>query len=256
MSHKTYLFHIGKCGGTSIIKALKEYSKLEIIHHIRPESSIFNQNHEIIILIRNPISRFVSAFNFSKAIINFDILKVKNPEDLNITNCIAPDRIRAKIRNQGISFTEDYDKLVSYFDNANSLAEALSSKEHNLNSQAKKLMNYPIEHLYKGIGWYLDNGDFVSQHHKRILKVIRIEYFDEDFQDLLNKKPTLNSPNNKLEKIRKNTSGYSKKLSKKGIESIINWYSASDYKALKELRNKNLINKSYLDECYLYNIKE
>ena len=108
--------------------------------------------------------------------------------------------------------------------------------------------------MYKGIGWYLNNGEFVSQFHQRILKVIRLEYFDEDFQDLLNKKPTLQSLNNKLEKIRKNTSEYSKKLSKKGIESIINWYSATDYKALKELSNKNLIKKSYLNECYLYDI--
>ena len=49
-------------------------------------------------MIRNPIERYVSAFNHSKNLIDFDISKISNPDQLSLENCLAPFHIKNKIK--------------------------------------------------------------------------------------------------------------------------------------------------------------
>lgn len=91
------LIHIGKCGGTFIGKKFK----LNEYHHSRN----YQLNDKYIIWIRNPIKRFVSAFYFSYNIIHTDTTKL-NINNLNLNNCLAPQRIKMK---QNYAFTPRYD---------------------------------------------------------------------------------------------------------------------------------------------------
>ena len=60
-----YIIHIGKCGGGTLIqemrKTVKKYSRC----HCEKPKTIVSKNVKYIILIRDPINRFISAFNFT-----------------------------------------------------------------------------------------------------------------------------------------------------------------------------------------------
>ena len=54
--------HIGKCGGSSVIEELKRKNIKFIEKHVGKVK--FRNNKKYYIIIRNPISRFVSAFDW------------------------------------------------------------------------------------------------------------------------------------------------------------------------------------------------
>lgn len=59
---KTVFIHIGKCGGSTV---RKEFKKNKILFYEKHMTNVkFHRNKKYIIVIRNPISRFVSAFNW------------------------------------------------------------------------------------------------------------------------------------------------------------------------------------------------
>ena len=59
--------HAGKCGGSTIEKLLKINNiKYEIIHC---RTCNFNKNKKYLILLRNPVERFVSAFYWRKYLV-------------------------------------------------------------------------------------------------------------------------------------------------------------------------------------------
>ena len=45
-------------------------------------------------------------------------------------------------------------------------------------------MNSNVEHIFKGIGYYLYNGDVVEKNHKNILFVGTNENLESDFKEL------------------------------------------------------------------------
>ena len=62
MTNPVRLIHIGKCGGMTVSTLLSLRGiKHKAIHVRKP---IFDSAHKYIILIRNPIQRFISAFNW------------------------------------------------------------------------------------------------------------------------------------------------------------------------------------------------
>jgi len=141
-------------------------------------------------------------------------------------------------------FEKKYDELIKYFD----LAESLTSTNKDKREKALELMKYPTEHIFKGIGYYLYNGDFVEKNHKNILFVGTNENLESDFKEL-NKKLGTNYIFNGSENI--NNTKLPKYLSEKAIRNIINWYKG-DYDALHKLAKYNFISKELLKSYYNY----
>ncbi len=221
--------HIGKCGGTSLLTAFKDQGiKLQNFHLTKPE---FNPNHQYIIWIRNPLRRFVSAYNFSAALINFDTSGL-DINKLTIDNCLAPSRIRHKMIH-GHCFESEYEELVLYFQTANNLAESLSHFDQSIRAKAFRLMSYPLEHISKGIGWYLTNGEFIKNHNKNILFVGKVETINADMKRL---SIILNIPAEvKINKVRENDKLLSSYLSPLAVNNLLSFYRETDYKAIREL---------------------
>jgi hypothetical protein len=237
--------HIGKCGGTTINKIFN-FWRIQYHHHRN-----YKENENYIIWLRNPIHRFVSAFYFQYDLINTDI-KNLNIDNLTLDNTLCPYRIKLKMeRNNGITFTKRFDYLINYFKTANNLAESITSDDIEKKKLALELMNSNTEHINKGIGWYLFNGDFIKKNHKKIIFVGSLENMNEDIDKLNN---ILNKKINKNVHIRKNKANHNKYLSEKAIKNILNFYKESDYKALKKLLKYNFITKELFDQYHKYNI--
>ena len=99
--------------------------------------------------MRHPVDRFVSAFEMAKNVHLF-ALDGMNPDDLNLSNCPAPMRLKKKFKKQlPYTFSPLYDSVLEYFSDANHLAESLYSKDSHACSMARIFMNLPQEHLFK-----------------------------------------------------------------------------------------------------------
>lgn len=244
--------HIGKCGGTAINQHFFTSGiHIEEYHLIKP--TIYNSEY-CFSWIRNPIKRFVSAFNHSKNILDFDI-KNCDVENLNLDNCPAPAKILSRVKT-GIAFQEDYDKLFKTFKNANELAESLSSSSKILKDKAKSLMNHPEEHIFKGIGWYLHNGLLIEKFQNQIIFIGRLEHMNNDFDkfsELLGIQQTFKNTKVKPSRVgNKNLPVY---LSKVAIENIKKFYSDTDYKALDILKSKGFISQDTFEDYNEYKIQ-
>jgi len=239
--------HIGKCGGSAIIQHfLNAGINLTEYHLQRPH---WSPRDWYFLWVRNPIKRFVSAFNHSKSILEFDITNC-DPQSLSVENCPDPFKIMNRMKH-GVAFDHSYDELIRGFRSANELAESLTSTSSKLQYEALKTMGYHQEHLYKGIGWYLINGLFVEECYGQILFAGRLEYMKEDFQRLTDKlglHDLLGDSN--LPHIRSNNMPLSKDLSELAIQNIRNFYLKSDYRALNSLRKWGFIDEATVEEYH------
>jgi hypothetical protein len=241
--NKNYEFvHIGKCGGGTIEKLfnLNQY-------HLR--KPVFNNKIKYIIWIRNPLTRFVSAFNMAYHLINLDTSKL-DLNNITLDNCLAPARIKFKlIHKLSYTFDIEYDNLINFFKTPNNLAEALTSDNIEIKNKAYKLMSSNIEHIYLGIGWYLDNGDFIKKYYKNIVMVGKIETMNEDIKKLANIL-NVNISNKKTHwRENKNKDMY---LSDLAIKNLLEFYKNTDYQTLNILYEYNFIDKETLDSYYKY----
>lgn len=228
--------HIGKTGGTF----LRENIEFDGQFHLR--KPVYNLYDFYIIWLRNPISRFVSAFWYVYNIINTDIDNI-DEENLSINNCLSPEHIISK-KHHGHSYDEYYEYLINYFKSPNTLAESLTSYNPGVRKNAINLMEHSCEHLNKGIGYYLDNGNFVEKYHKNIYFVGCIENMD---QDLIKLSDQLNlNLDKKTNRLRHNFNNNDKSLSQLAVKNIINYYKNTDYRALKMLLQYGFIS----DELY------
>ena len=235
------LIHIGKTGGTSV----KNKFKLKQYHLNR--NYFKNENEYYIIWIRNPLKRFVSAFYMSYNLINMDTSNL-NINNLTLKNCLAPGRVRFKMTHNN-TFSERYDYLINYFKTPNELAESITSENIDKKKLALELMNSKKEHIFKGIGWYMYDGDFIKKNHDKIIFVGTCENMDDDIKRLSN---LLNYNISNSNKIRENSSKANDKfLSSKAIKNLIDFYN-TDYKALKELVNYNFISQDIYESYFSY----
>ena len=233
------IIHIGKCGGTSICQETKIPQ-----YHLQRN---YKHDEKYIIWIRNPIKRFVSAFYYVKNVINTDT-KNLNQNNLTLDNCLAPAKILHKMK-YGRTYTKRYDFLVNSFKTANELAESLTSKNLEKKQLALELMNSGIEHIFKGIGWYLYNGDFIEKNHDKIIFVGTCENMVDDMTRLSN---LLNIKINNKKHVRKNTNNNDMFLSPIAIKNILKFYENTDYKALQKLVKYNFITKSLFEKYHHY----
>lgn len=233
------LIHIGKCGGTYIAK---NYNFPEI--HLKRIN--FDSTKLYLIWIRNPLTRFVSAFNMSYDIINtnYDI-----PIDqLTLDNCLDPYRIAIKIRN-GKAFSKRYEYLVNFFGSANRLAEGFYSDDIEIKNKAIELMNCGEEHIGKGLSFYLENGKFITDHKDNILMVGKMETMMEDTNRL---NSLLNVNIMSENKIRENKSQSSKFLSELAISNLLRYYENTEYVTLKVLLDNGFIDESTFESYHVY----
>ena len=184
-------------------------------------------DHRYIIWLRNPLSRFVSAFNFSYALINWDTSKL-NVDELTIENSLAPARMRYRMEHDH-TFSAEYDELITYFETPNRLAESLSHDDPVILERAWRLMKHPLEHISRGIGWYLDDGEFVSKHSDQILFVGRVETMKSDMATLAR---VVGIPLDvRGGQIRKNRMSLDTVLSHLAVGNLHRFYRATDYRA-------------------------
>ena len=238
--------HVGKCGGTSIVhKFLQKKIIIQEFHNERPS---LNEPDWLFMWIRHPLKRFVSAFNHSKELIEIDVNKyVEHPPTLY--NSQAPMKILTKME-KGWAFNYEYDNLVKEFESANALAESLSSSNRKLRGKANRLMQSRVEHIYKGLGWYLDNGLSIEKNHNRILFVGHLEKMEECFETLLERIGVDANEFGKVGHIRNTQSILEKKLSPKGEFNLFNFYQHTDYAALASLKKWGLVDNDVVDSYY------
>lgn len=237
--------HIGKTGGTTINELLeKNVKNYKQYHHTK----YYQKNEKYIIWLRNPINRFVSAFNHSYYGINTDTNQIKT---FDLENCLIPMRMKYSINNPFV-FSKKYDSLMREFKNANHLAESLSSEDTELKKKAIELMMHEEEHLYKGIGWYLDNGNFIEEKHNDIMFVGTLENMKEDISKLSN--ILCVSLDSEL-KLRENVyiDKSMKYLSTLAINNIIEWYKNTDYASLRKLLDYGWITEKIFSSYLMYN---
>lgn len=213
--------------------------------HRRPPRSLPGW---VFLWVRHPMHRFISAFNHSKAILDFDIFGL-DPNNLSIENCPSPARIYSRIK-QGFAFSQEYDLMIRNFESVNSLAESFSSSNSQLIAHAEALFARPEGHISKGIGFHLSNGRWVERHSRRILMVGCLESMTQDFHQLVNLLGLENLsgaiPSHRRKSSKKNDS----QLSIRARRNLANLFRQTEYPALEALATYGHLSKDRV-EFYL-----
>lgn len=164
------LVHVGKCGGTSIAEELRAREfRFDHVHLRRP---VAEPGRRYVVLTRDPVARFVSAFNWRRHLLNEDLLPAAHDDDL-IT------RLRHRAERE----------FLAAFDDANQLAERLVQRGEYEVSATATLMQL-IGHVPQGFAWYL--GDLLDQIEPGQLGgVIATERLTDDSEAVFGFRPTL-----------------------------------------------------------------
>ena len=196
-SSMPWLIHVGKSGGTSVASM----TNLEHKHRKPPEG-----HRKIILWLRNPISRFVSAFNFAKAMVEegkkIGEMSESDIKGLTLDNCPFPEKLKSQWKKKDkYVYSKTIDTLIDKFPNVSSLLEALTSDSLLNRRSAEQIMSYTNTgetfDFFKSLGWYLDNGDWVPSNRHRVIFVGTLENMDEDIrktQRILNKAESASVP--------------------------------------------------------------
>lgn len=224
--------HIPKTAGTSLENYLISNDITFNYFHLIKQHNPSDSADKFITIIRNPFTRFVSAFNYYHTLVsqNLDNISYHN---LNIDNCLSPYFTKKKMETD--SYFESWiDDGILSFKTANELAEALTSDNPDIKSFAHFLCDY--KH-FAGLDFYLD-ADFVEKYHDNIIWIGKQETLDDDMIRLAN---LLNIQNPiPIKKIRENKNAMSKHLSDKAIQNLRNFYH-KDFDSLQLLVEYDLI---------------
>lgn len=215
-----HFLHIGKTGGSSIKTALNNYSNSQYCiycyHHLIKLKHISSKD-KVIFSIRDPIERFVSAFNFAK------------------------DRALPL----GKYFSPTASRYLAYFESADDLALALYSNIENEREIAGKVM-LGIPHLREKYWYWFSNKKYLQERLNNLLFIFNCQNLATDFQYFKEKiifEADIKLPSINDSKANVNFNKHNKKLSKIGIANLRNWYSG-DYEFIEFLKEKKLNSKS------------
>ena len=141
----------------------------------------------------------------------------------------------------GHSYPPVFEKKLLHFQNANHLAESIYEASED-GAIARNLMNDPLEHIAKGLGWYLYNGELVRRHHQRMF-VGTVESMTEDTTRLA-QLLQVDLKRWKMGKLRATAHNPNHTISPLGKHNLRRWYNETDYAALRELKRFGLLKHS------------
>jgi len=212
-----YIVHIGKCGGGSLtIELNKKNIKFALVHCNKPK---IKKDFKYIILIRDPINRFISAFNWKM----FRCLteEGKNYQGMNDAS------------KKNIKEVEGY----KYWKNINNFAENLYDEKGNVNDAAIELIKNS-NHLKFDINFYME--EILPICDKNLCDVIRYEHYKDDINKVFN-----------IESITATSHVYDKRysthVSDRGKKNLRHFLE-KDYNCFHKLREKNIINDEYYQD--------
>lgn len=211
--------HIGKCGGSTVWDAVQKslvvrqnFSSVDRIHIKKPPYKI---HAKYLIVIRNPIQRAISAWNWRSKIVNtFDTEKHK--------------------------FPGEFETLNKYNYNISNIAESLYT-ENKLNaSVVEEFMS--VHHLKENISHYLNDGFLSKIKQEQIWAVFTQETLNEDIYQKLRMEV-----NCRLNKNRPFVDINKKKLTKQAYHNL-NKFLRKDYKCIEKLIHFNKVNNKAIND--------
>lgn len=241
---KVGFVHIGKCGGTEVLRHLKSHVKE--IHWEENPSKWQNYATKWIIWVRNPFARFVSAFWYSYNGINI-------PCDSMIYCPHAP--IQNAEQNGYPSHTDLQKRGFKIFSSPNELAESLYSSDKSISELAQSMLTNGGEHLPCGLSYYLDDGNWIENNNK-ILFVGLCENMEEDIDKMKNKLGNEICWIDKKVKYTRKAQVGNKYLSAKAISNLKKFWRNTEMKTIYKLYTNNYIDfDTFLDyNTYKYTI--
>lgn len=199
------LVHVGKCGGGTINQELAAANyDFEHFHMRRP---VARPDRRYVILARDPVARFVSAFNWRMHLYRTGVLPRADATD-------GLSRLRHRAE----------EEFLQSFENANALAQQLVPADIRDVCPASVLMGL-IGHVPQGFQWYLGRLlDLIEP--RQIAGVVCTERLAEDFARLFGFRPTreLNRP----------AGNFSTHLSEQGRANLVREF-LDEYATLKKL---------------------
>jgi len=206
------MIHIGKTGGTALKAVLSHHNMnrksdpIELYRHEMTLPLLVDSSHvtRAIFFVRDPVSRFVSAFN---------------------------SRLRRDPRKKKLNWSREEEFAFSKFTKPNELAEALSSASQR--RDAERAMR-GIQHVREPLSYYLDSTNFLERNKHRIFFIGRQETFDDDvyfLKRMLGIEPEILPPSSTVDANRTPPT-MSTELTKRAIDNIKAWYE-EDYPILE-----------------------
>ena len=193
-----HLLHIGKTGGTSLTNMLQDIESKKYIIKIHPHEFSLKEvpkEDAAVFFLRYPLDRFVSGF-YSR--------KRKGQPTYNVPWNSAEE----------LAFT--------LFETPNSLAEALSSDDEAIKTDAIKAMK-GIRHVNSHFKDWLVETDYLKSHQKQLFFIGFQEHFNEDVKTLY-QKLTGKTWNQEVIKSHQTSLSEDKNLSELAKENLSNWY--------------------------------
>lgn len=197
--------HIGKTGGTLIrelLGSLPAEHRREFRFHghdvTLPQALEAKPDMPVFFSVRRPETLFVSAFNSRRR------------EG-------RPTYERPHNRREKIAF--------SVFDTPNALAEALSAEDPHLRACAEFSM-LAINHVRKGLRWYLRGTDTLEEHRDRIAFVLLQERLEQDLRAFAERigVPLEAAAVEPTERLHQAVAGDERELSPAGLANVEKWY--------------------------------
>lgn len=201
-----HLIHIGKCGGSSIRTELTKKNINFVCFHTQKVK--YDKNASYIIIIRNPIQRFISAFNWRCKLVCID-------------------------KSQQNRFNNEYN-LLNKYKNVDNLCRYLKNNPNIFNGEVFS-GNY-IHHLKEDIHFYLD--DIIDKCSKSQIKcVILTETIREDLKHNFDIDISSHEKNNDM---------FNKKISNENYLFLKN-YLKKDYEIIDKMHKKGWIDEVKYD---------
>lgn len=157
-TEKTLVYvHIGKCGGGSLWRAIRSSKSVKRAFHdvvrVHMAQPPILENAKYLIVVRNPIERTVSAFNW---------------------------RYNIVVENGGSENMIGESQSLTKYKTINNLAESLYDDSGELNKEAVEAF-YSIDHMKQNIEFYL--SDLLDQIDKeQIFALVTTELLDQDIE--------------------------------------------------------------------------
>jgi hypothetical protein len=162
------LIHVGKCGGGTMEQELRVRNFTFDHYHMR--RPLIGADHLYVILVRDPVARFVSAFNWRYYLLSEGIIQSRQPR-----GPLAQMRHRFEL------------EFLSQFESVNAFAEQLV-RPAPFDVSAATVMMSLIGHARQGFVWYL--ADLLDQIKPwQLAGVIATERLTDDVEALFGFRP-------------------------------------------------------------------